>query len=163
MKASRLTAAVLTAGALMFVGQFGYGSSSSASALMCPKVQSMTTDTRAAPRRVTKSYATLAEAAAAVGVPLTASRQVVMVTVLPTSVDTRVVATSDPCRMIGSLAKATDSSSWRWMPALPARISNSRFVSSARGSVTVEVKTNPSGEWHRYTATSNAMRWTSGA
>ena len=153
------TAAVVTA--LTVVGHPGAGPAARA----CPSTaksltaKSLTRDTTAAARPVTKDYATVQQAAASVGVPLTATGQVVQTMVGPTFVDLRITPASVRCRIVGVMANSP--TPLVWTPPLPSRWTNSRFVSNTGGAVTVELRTSATG-WRPHTATSPSLRWTAG-
>ena len=142
-----------------------------ASARSCPTPkQSTTSDSRVRARPVLKDYPTIQTAARGAGVTMTADRQVVQVMVFPTFVDTRVAAPGNSCRIIGALANttgATPNATGRqplvWTPPLPATLTGARFVTSSKGSITVELRTTIDGQWKRYVATSESMRWISGS
>ncbi len=146
-----------------------------ASTKMCPVPKaSATGDSWVAARRVAVDYRTIQAASRAVGVTMTSDRQVVAVMVYPTFVDTRVAATNNACQIIGALADtagATPNAKGRapfvWTPPLPTKLDpkgfGARFVTSTRGSITIELRATSDAEWHRYVATSVSMRWTSGS
>lgn len=164
--ASVVTAASTT-GSLFNVGE--------ASEKTCPvPTTSATGESRAAARPVTVDYRTIQAASRAAGVTMTSDRQVVAVMVYPTFVDTRVAATNNACQIIGALADtagATPNAKGRapfvWTPPLPTKLDpkgfGARFVTSTRGSITIELRATSDAEWHRYVATSVSMRWTSGS
>ncbi len=157
MKIARIAASGLALTALLAVRP-----SSNASARLCPVDHSTVGETRAAAQRVSKDFLTLRAAAANVGVVLKSKRQVILISVYPTFVDTRVQATGSSCKIIGAVATPTKEGDWVWTPRLPAIATDTRYISSKLGVIKVELKTKSNGAWKLYTATSKSMRWTSG-
>lgn len=121
---------------------------------------------------VTEDYPTIQTAIASLGVSMTSNRQVVLVMAYPTFVDTRVIATEGPRDIVGARMtttgirpNATGNRPLVWTPSFPNFTGagvGQRFVSSRAGSITIEVRESPTSPWHRYVATSTAMRWTAG-
>ncbi len=167
MKPVRVIAITVTLMAASLVG--GAFSVETVSAKSCPQRSSSSGDNRVGAHPVSGYFRTIQAAARGAGMAMTSGRQVVQVQVNSSFVAVRVVSAGGPCRVIGAIATNTDAAAkiedrvpFKWSPPLPANVSGARYVTSSRGSITVQLRTTSHEKWHRYVATSESMRWTAG-